>query len=226
MRKGLTELVFILDRSGSMSGLESDVIGGFNSVIEKQRKLEGNVLVSTVLFDNEIEILHDREDIDFIEPLTEEEYYTRGCTALLDAVGGAIKHISRIHKYAREEDRPEHVMFFINTDGYENSSHKYSFQKIKTMIDIEKEKYDWEFVFMGANIDAFDVAERMGISRSRAVNVWNDGEGIERNYGLIDNMVSACRSMSREAACMCMDELCVNENSYTEDRKREQKKRK
>ena len=163
MRKGLTELVFILDRSGSMGGMESDVIGGFNSVIERQRNLEGEVLVSTILFDNETEILHDREDIDFVEPLTEDEYYTRGSTALLDAVGGAIKHISRIHKYAREEDRPEHVMFFINTDGYENSSRKYSYDKIKTMIDIEKEKYDWEFVFMGANIDAFDVADRMGI---------------------------------------------------------------
>ena len=226
MRKGLTELVFILDRSGSMGGMESDVIGGFNSVIERQRNLEGEVLVSTILFDNETEILHDREDIDFVEPLTEDEYYTRGSTALLDAVGGAIKHISRIHKYAREEDRPEHVMFFINTDGYENSSHKYSYDKIKTMIDIEKEKYDWEFVFMGANIDAFDVATRMGIARNRVINTYNDDEGIERNYNFIHNMAKARRCMPKDMACEYMVNLCCEENLYTEKRKRESIKRK
>lgn len=225
MKKGLTELVFVLDRSGSMGGKESDVIGGFNSVIKKQRKLNGKVLVSTVIFDDEAEVLHDRVDIREIQPLTEEEYYTRGCTALLDAVGGAIKHIANIHKYARKEDRPEHVMFFINTDGYENASHEYSYEKIKTMIGLEREKFDWEFIFVGADIDAFDTAEMLGVSHDRVVNIVNDRKGIKRSYDFMNNVVECCRSMSKAKACECMNEMCYEENKHTELRKRQPGKR-
>lgn len=224
MKKGLTELVFVLDRSGSMGGKESDVIGGFNSVIKKQRELEGEVFVSTVLFDHDTEVLHDRKNIKDVEALTNEEYYVRGSTALLDAVGGAIHHIANVHKYAREEDKPEHVMFFINTDGYENASRKYSYDKIKTMIDLEKKEYDWEFIFMGANIDSFDVASRLGIAKDRIVNTYyDDKEGIKHSYDFVEHMVRCKRSMPREVAVACMADMCFKENEYTEKRKREHK---
>ena len=157
MKKGLTEIVFILDRSGSMSGLESDTIGGYNSMIEKQKKEEGEALISTVLFDGQTDVLHDRVPLDKISPITEKEYYVRGSTALLDAVGGAIHHIGNVHKYAREEDVPEKTLFIITTDGMENSSRKYSYDKVKKMIEKQKEKYHWEFIFLGANIDAAGV---------------------------------------------------------------------
>ena len=153
MRKGLTEIVFILDRSGSMSGLEADTIGGFNSLITKQKKEEGEAIVSTVLFDDECQVLHDRKKLEQIEPLTDKDYYVRGCTALLDAVGGAIHHVGNVHKYAREEDRPEKTLFIITTDGQENSSRRYTYEKVKHMVERQKEKFGWEFLFLGANID-------------------------------------------------------------------------
>lgn len=165
MRENLTELVFILDRSGSMSGLESDTIGGFNSMIAKQQKEEGEAIVSTVLFDDVTDVIHDRVPIGDIKKLTEEDYFVRGCTALLDAVGGAIHHIGNVHKYAREEDRPTKTLFVITTDGLENASRNYSFKDVKKMIERQKEKYNWEFLFLGANIDAIEVAGNMGISR-------------------------------------------------------------
>lgn len=182
MKKGLTEIVFILDRSGSMSGLEKDTIGGFNTTIDKQKQEEGEAYVSTVLFDTEMQVLHDRVPLANIAPLTEKEYYARGCTALLDAIGGAIHHIGNVHKYAREEDRPEKTIFVITTDGYENASHKYTSDRVKQMIERQKQKYDWEFIFLGANIDAIKTARNFGIDEERAANFVNDGEGIEVMY--------------------------------------------
>ena len=182
MKQGLTEIVFILDRSGSMSGLEKDTIGGFNSTIEKQKQETGEAYVSTVLFDTEMEVLHDRVPLARIEPLTDKEYYARGGTALLDAIGEAIHHIGNVHKYARDEDRPEKTIFVITTDGYENSSHKYTAERVKEMIQRQKEKYGWEFIFLGANIDAIETARNFGIDESRAANFVNDGEGIKTMY--------------------------------------------
>lgn len=182
MKKGLTEIVFILDRSGSMSGLEKDTIGGFNTTIDKQKQEEGEAYVSTVLFDTEMQVLHDRVPLANIASLTEKEYYARGCTALLDAIGGAIHHIGNVHKYAREEDRPEKTIFVITTDGYENASHKYTSDRVKQMIERQKQKYDWEFIFLGANIDAIETARNFGIDEERAANFVNDGEGIEVMY--------------------------------------------
>ena len=163
MKKNLTELVFILDRSGSMQGLEGDTIGGFNAMIEKQKKELGEVFVSTVLFDDRAEMLHDRVSLEKVRPITEKEYYVRGCTALLDAIGGAIHHIGNIHKYARSEDVPEHPLFVITTDGMENASRRYSTRRVKEMIQRQKEKYGWEFLFLGANIDAVETAGHLGI---------------------------------------------------------------
>ena len=174
MKKGLTEIVFILDRSGSMSGLEKDTIGGFNTTIEKQKKEEGEAIVSTVLFDNDMEVLHDRVSLEKIAPLTDKEYYARGCTALLDAIGGAIHHIGNVHKYARDEDRPEKTIFVITTDGYENASRKYSSDRVKQMVERQKQKYGWEFIFLGANIDAVETARNFGIDEERAANYVND----------------------------------------------------
>ena len=161
MRKNLTEIVFILDRSGSMSGLERDTIGGFNSMIEQQKKSEGEALISTVLFDNVSEVLHDRVNVRDIQPMTDRDYTVRGCTALLDAIGGAIHHIGNVHKYARPEDVPEHTMFVITTDGMENASHRYNSEKVKLMIERQKTKYGWEFLFLGANIDAAKEADML-----------------------------------------------------------------
>ena len=158
MKKNLTELVFILDRSGSMSGLESDTIGGFNAMLAKQRRMEGEAYVSTVLFDNESIVIHDRVDIQKVEPMTEEQYSVRGCTALLDAVGKAIHHIGNVHKYAREEDRPEHTLFVITTDGMENASRRYTAEQVRQKIERQKAKYGWEFLFLGANTDAVETA--------------------------------------------------------------------
>lgn len=194
MKKNLTELVFILDRSGSMAGLEKDTIGGFNSMIEKQKKQPGECLVSTVLFDTEIDVIHDRRSLEQIQPLTDREYYARGCTALLDAVGGAIHHIGNVHKYAREEDRPEHTMFIITTDGMENASRRYNYEKVKQMIERQKEKYGWEFLFLGANIDAAAEAARFGINEDRAVNYHNDGVGTALNYEVLCETVCDFRA--------------------------------
>ena len=190
----MTELVFILDRSGSMSGLEKDTIGGFNSMIEKQKREDGQALVSTVLFDNESVVIHDRLPLDRVPPLTEREYYTRGCTALLDAVGGAIHHIGNVHKYARREDVPEKTLFIITTDGYENASRRYDYEKVKKMIQHEKEKYGWEFLFLGANIDAAAEAQRFGISEDRAVTYKCDAAGTALNYDVISEAVCHVRA--------------------------------
>ena len=190
----MTELVFILDRSGSMSGLEKDTIGGFNSMIEKQKQEDGQALVSTVLFDNESVVIHDRLPLDRVPPLTEEEYYTRGCTALLDAVGGAIHHIGNVHKYARKEDVPEKTLFIITTDGYENASRRYDYEKVRHMIQHEKEKYGWEFLFLGANIDAAAEAKRFGIDADRAVTYKCDAAGTALNYDVISEAVCHVRA--------------------------------
>jgi len=193
MRKNLTEIVFILDRSGSMSGLESDTIGGFNSMIERQKSAEGEALISTVLFDNLSEVIHDRVRVQDIKPMTREDYTVRGCTALLDAIGGAIQHIGNIHKYARNEDVPEHTLFVITTDGMENASRRYDSEKVKKMIERQKEKYGWEFLFLGANIDAVETARHFGISEDRAVNYHSDSEGTQLNYEVLSEAICAVR---------------------------------
>lgn len=191
---GITELVFILDRSGSMAGLEADTIGGFNSLIEKQRKQGGECYVSTVLFDNESEVLHDRVPLSKIAKMTDSDYTVRGCTALIDAIGGAIHHIGNVHKYARPEDVPEHTMFVITTDGMENASRNYSSDKVKKMIQRQKEKYGWEFLFIGANIDAVETAARFGISRERAVNYHADKRGTRVVYESVADAVCSVRA--------------------------------
>ncbi len=193
MRKDLTEVVFILDRSGSMSGLESDTIGGYNSMLEKQKKEEGEAIFSTVLFDDYSTVLHDRKAINDVNPITEKEYYVRGCTALLDAVGGAIHHIGKVQKALPEEDRPEKTLFIITTDGMENASQKYTYEKVKKMVEKKKAKKGWEFIFLGANIDAIDVASRFGVAANRAVRYENDADGAALNYGVMTQLVSAAR---------------------------------
>lgn len=193
MRKNLTEIVFILDRSGSMSGLEADTIGGFNSMIERQKSAEGEALISTVLFDNLSEVIHDRVSVQDIKPMTRDDYTVRGCTALLDAIGGAIHHIGNIHKYARAEDVPEHTLFVITTDGMENASRRYDSEKVKKMIERQKEKYGWEFLFLGANIDAVETARRFGISEDRAVNYHSDSEGTQLNYEVLSEAICSVR---------------------------------
>ena len=193
MKKDLTEIVFILDRSGSMHGLEGDTIGGFNSMIEKQKKEEGDALITTVLFDDKSELIHDRTDIQKIAPLTEKEYYVRGCTALLDAIGSTIHHIGNIHKYAREEDVPEKTLFVITTDGMENASCRYSAKKVKQMIERQKEQYGWEFLFLGANIDAVKTAADFGIDEDHAANYNCDPDGTRLNYQVLSQAVSSVR---------------------------------
>ena len=194
MKKQLTELVFILDRSGSMFGLEADTIGGFNSMIAKQRREAGEALVSTVLFNGTTTVLHDRVPLTRIDPMTERQYQTGGCTALLDAIGGAIHHIGNVHKYAREEDRPEHTLFVITTDGLENASHSYSADQVRRMIRRQRENYGWEFIFLGANIDAVETAAHIGIDRSRAVNYHSDSRGTRLNYEVLSEAISSVRS--------------------------------
>lgn len=198
MKKGLTELIFILDRSGSMSGLEADTIGGFNSMIEKQKKEEGEALVSTVLFDNESQVLYDRVPLGQMRPMTEKDYSVRGCTALLDAMGGAIHHIKNVHKYVRDEDRPEKTLFVITTDGQENASRRYSYGKVKKMVERCKSKYGWEFIFLGANIDAITEAAKFGIGADRAVRYKSDHKGTQLNYEVLDETISFYRA----SACM------------------------
>lgn len=194
MKKNLTELVFILDRSGSMAGLEGDTIGGFNAMIEKQRRQDGECFVSTVLFDNVSEVLHDRVELKKIKPMTDKDYTVRGCTALIDAIGGAIHHIGNIHKYARREDVPEHTVFVITTDGMENASHIYSSDQVRAMIEKQKRKYGWEFLFIGANIDAVETAARYGISEDRAVNYHADSIGTQVLYESVSNVVDCVRA--------------------------------
>lgn len=201
MRKDLTEVVFILDRSGSMSGLEADTIGGFNSLLAKQKNEAGEAYISTVLFDDRTEVIHDRVPVGRVEPMTDSQYFVRGTTALLDAIGGAIRHIANIHRYAREEDRPEKTLFIITTDGMENASRVYSYDRVKKMVEEEREKYGWEFLFLGANIDAIEVAGRFGIRPDRAVNYECDGPGTALNYQCFSETVSLVRrSKSRKEA--------------------------
>ena len=211
-KNNITELVFIIDRSGSMAGLEADTIGGFNSMIEKQKKLDGKAYVSTVLFDNVSEVIHDRVDIEKVEPMTERDYYVRGCTALLDAIGGAIHHIAlldaiggaihhigNVHKYARPEDVPEKTMFIITTDGMENASHNYTSERVKEMIRRQEEKYGWEFIFVAANIDAVETAKRIGIRRERAANYSHTKGGTKRLYDAVDCYCASYRSAEPDA---------------------------
>ena len=217
MKKNLTEIVFILDRSGSMAGLEGDTIGGFNAMIAKQQKEPGEALVSTVLFDNESTVIHDRVDIRKIQPMTDRDYYVRGCTALLDAVGSAIHHIGNVHKYAREEDRPEKTIFVITTDGMENASHKYSYSRVRKMIQQEKEKYGWEFLFLGANIDAAREAARFGITEDRAANYHADSKGTGVIYETMSDAIRHVRS--------CAAPLSANwKNRVVEDYRKRSKK--
>ena len=212
-RNNITELVFILDRSGSMAGLESDTIGGFNAMIEKQKKEEGECYISTVLFDNVSEVLHDRVKLSVIKPMTDKEYTVRGCTALIDAIGGAIHHIGNIHKYARPEDVPEHTMFIITTDGMENASQRYSSDEVKKMIERQKEKYGWEFLFIGANIDAVETARRYGINEDRAVNYNADAKGT----GILYESVACAVSNVRRCASL--------DNSWREKMDKDYEKR-
>ena len=194
MKKNLTELVFILDRSDSMAGLEKDTIGGFNAMIEKQKAEAGEAYISTVLFDNYSEVIHDRVALNDVPKLTEKEYYVRGCTALLDAVGGAIHHIGNVHKYAREEDRPEKTLFVITTDGMENASRRYSYEKVREMTQRQKEKYGWEFLFLGANIDAAKEAARFGIDADRAADYHADTQGTSVIYEAMSDVVYSVRA--------------------------------
>lgn len=206
MRKGLTELVFILDRSGSMSGLEADTIGGFNSLIGKQKKEAGEALVSVVLFDDRTEVLYDRAPLTRIEPMNDRQYYVRGCTALLDALGKAVHHIGNVHKYSREEDRPEKTIFIITTDGMENASHSYTFDRVKKMVERQRERYGWEFLFLGANMDAITVAGRFGIQSDRAVNYQCDSLGTQLNYRVLSKTVSRVRACQAPTAAAAFDE--------------------
>lgn len=193
MKNNITEMVFILDKSGSMAGLESDTIGGFNTMIKNQKEKDGKAYVSTVLFSNYSTVIHDRVDISDVKPMTEKDYCVGGCTALIDAIGGAIHHIKNIHKYAREEDVPENTIFFITTDGMENASRNYTSEQVKKMIEQEKEN-GWEFLFVAANIDAVETAAHFGISPERAVNYCADNQGTEVVYDTLCCAVSEVRS--------------------------------
>ncbi len=196
MKKGLTELVFVLDRSGSMSGLESDTIGGYNSLLEKQKKEAGDCIITTVLFDDKYELLHDRINIKGIMPITEKEYFVRGSTALLDAVGRTIDKIGNAQKHTAADEQAEKVMVVITTDGMENASREYGYDKVKQMVERQKEKYGWEFIFLGANIDAVETAARFGISADRAADFHSDSEGTRLNYKVVCEAVSSFRGCS------------------------------
>ena len=194
VNNGITEMVFIIDKSGSMAGLEADTIGGFNAMIEKQKEEDGKVYVSTVLFSNTSKVIHDRVDLAKVEPLNRRQYRVGGCTALLDAIGGAIHHIGNVHKYARPEDVPEHTIFVITTDGMENASHHYSSADIKRKIQRQTEKYGWEFIFLAANIDAVETAENIGIRRERAANYRQTKEGVGRSYYAMSEAITTVRA--------------------------------
>ena len=193
MKNNITEIVFILDKSGSMAGFEADTIGGFNATVEKQKREDGHAYVSTILFDNRTEIIHDRVPIGEIKPMTTDDYCVGGCTALLDAIGGAIHHIGNIHKYARPEDIPEHTVFIITTDGMENASVNYNSRKVKEMIERQREKYGWEFIFLAANIDAVETAENIGIKRERAANYCQDSAGVGVTYAAMSEAIMTVR---------------------------------
>ena len=194
MKNNLTELVFILDRSGSMSGLESDTIGGFNALLKKQQNEPGECRITTVLFDGEYEILHDRLDLNAVNPITDTEYYVRGNTALLDAIGKTIHKIANAQKQSKPEYRAGKVIFVITTDGMENASREYSYDAVKSQIEQQKSENGWEFIFLGANIDAAATAERFGIERNRAQNFHNDSRGVALNYNVLSETVASFRS--------------------------------
>ena len=212
MKKGLTEIVYILDRSGSMGGLEADTIGGYNSLLAKQKTEEGEAHFSPVLFDDRIDVLHDRKPIGEIEPITDKEYFVRGCTALLDAVGGAIHHIRNVHKYIRDEDVPEKTLFIITTDGMENASKQYDYAKVKKMVEQQKEA-GWEFLFLGANIDAVEVAGRFGVAANRAVRYECDSAGTALNFAAMAKVVTGVRRSkdAKEMSAMLDCEECLDE---------------
>ncbi len=193
MKKGLTEIVFILDESGSMSGLEKDTVGGFNSFIKKQRKIEGEALVSVVLFNENSKLLYDRVELSKIETMTEKQYCPGGCTALLDAVGNALNHIRTIHKYARDEDLPEKTVFVITTDGEENSSREFTYRKVKELIERQQKDYGWEFIFLGANIDAGEEAAKIGIAPEQAVRYECDSAGTLLNFEVLGEAMCSVR---------------------------------
>ena len=203
MNNNLTEIVFILDRSGSMAGLEDDTIGGFNAMVEKQKKEPGDALLSAVLFSDGCQVLYDRADIQKVEPMTEQQYRVGGCTALLDAIGGAVHHIGNVHKYAREEDRPGKTIFVITTDGMENASRSYTYDEVQRMVKYEQEKYGWEFLFLGANMDAISAARSFGIRADRAVRYRRDRAGTELNYQVVSETVSRVRRCESIDADWC-----------------------
>ena len=220
MKKNLTEVIFILDRSGSMGGLEKETINGFNSLLEKQQKEEGEAVFSTILFDNETEVLYDRIDIKKIEPMTDKQYYVRGCTALLDAIGTAIHHIKEVHRNLPEEEKPEKTLFIITTDGMENASRKYDYAKVKKMVEKAKSKRNWEFMFLGANIDAIKEAGKFGISSDRAVNYKCDKAGTAHNFSALSKTILAVRcAASMKEADMAMGSCIQEINEDYEARK-------
>ena len=215
MKKNLTEIVFILDRSGSMANLVDDTIGGFNAMLQKQKSEEGEAYVSTILFDNYTELLHDRVDIQNVKPMTREDYYVRGCTALLDAMGKSIRHIGKVHKYARELDRPEKTLFIITTDGMEIASREYTYHKVQRLIQRQQEKHGWEFLFLGANIDAAKEAARFGIAEDRAANYHADRQGTAVIYEAMSEAVGQIRNHRPLSA----DWKCRVDEDYTKRRK-------
>ena len=221
MSKGYTEIVYILDRSGSMGGLEADTIGGFNAMMEKQKKTGEKALVSTVLFDDRSEVIHDRVPIEKIEKMTDRQYYVRGCTALFDAVGGAIHHIGNVHKYIRPEDRPDNTIVVITTDGMENASSRYSREEVEKMVKHQQETYGWEFIFIGANIDAYAEAQKFGIRKERAVNYVCDELGTANVFSGISKAVcSVMMAPSAAKAGECLDESDWHEEINVDFRKR------
>ena len=223
MRKGLTEVVFILDRSGSMAGLEADTIGGFNSMIEKQKKEEGEAYISTVIFDDRSEVLYDRVPIVKVEPMNNKQYYVRGSTALLDAIGSAIHHITNVHKYANEADVPEKTLFIITTDGMENSSRIYSYEKVKQMVEKKKDEHGWEFVFLGANMDAIEVAGRFGIGADRAFGYKCDSAGTRLNFQVFSETMSAVRQAPDPMAASAKMSACFAPLRRQDKKKKEKK---
>ena len=223
MKKNLTELVFIIDRSGSMSGLEADTIGGFNSMIERQKKEDGDAIISTVLFDDSQEVLYNRVPISKIEPMNDKQYYVKGCTALLDSMGGAIQHIGGIHKKLGA-DCPDKTIFIITTDGMENASRRYNYKKVKDLVSRQKEKYGWEFLFLGANIDAVNVAGSFGVDADRALNYVCDDVGTALNYQVLSDAVSAVRRSKNKAEASAMMNACCA--PIREDYERRHKKNK